>query len=129
MQIDVTRVASQVVVGIGFLGAGVIFRERTSVRNLTTAASLWVTAAIGLMAGVGDLGTAAAAAVLLLLVLVALRPLRTLLRHRAQKPTRDLTMRLVRRCRRRPVPATPPAALDGSRCRACGSARTTARRR
>ena len=95
VQIDVTRVASQVVVGIGFLGAGVIFRERTSVRNLTTAASLWVTAAIGLLAGVGDLGTAAAASALLLVVLVALRPLRTFLRRRAQKPIRDLTLRLV----------------------------------
>jgi putative Mg2+ transporter-C (MgtC) family protein len=95
VQVDVTRVASQVVVGIGFLGAGMIFRERTSVRNLTTAASLWVTAAIGLLAGVGDLGTAAAASALLLVVLVALRPLRTFLRRRAQKPIRDLSLRLV----------------------------------
>jgi putative Mg2+ transporter-C (MgtC) family protein len=94
-QVDVTRVASQVVVGIGFLGAGVIFRERTVVKNLTTAASMWVTSAIGLMAGVGDLGTAAAATALLLLVLVALRPLRNLLRERVQSPTRELTVRLV----------------------------------
>ena len=57
-QVDVTRVASQVVVGIGFLGAGMIFRQGTAVRNLTTAASLWVVAAIGLAAGVGDIGTA-----------------------------------------------------------------------
>lgn len=95
VQIDVTRVASQVVVGIGFLGAGVIFRERTTVKNLTTAASMWVTSAIGLMAGVGDLGTAAAATVLLLLVLVALRPLRTLIRTRVQRPTRELAIRMV----------------------------------
>jgi putative Mg2+ transporter-C (MgtC) family protein len=95
VQIDVTRVASQVVVGIGFLGAGVIFRERTVVKNLTTAASMWVTSAIGLMAGVGDLGTAAAATVILLLVLVALRPLRTLIRDRVQRPTRELAIRLV----------------------------------
>ena len=105
VQIDVTRVASQVVVGIGFLGAGVIFRERTSVRNLTTAASLWVTAAIGLMAGVGDLGTAAAAAALLLAVLVALRPLRTFLRRRAPeaepRPHHAAGRRRRRRHRRR----------------------------
>jgi putative Mg2+ transporter-C (MgtC) family protein len=94
VQIDVTRVASQVVVGIGFLGAGMIFRERTIVRNLTTAASLWVVSAIGLLAGVGDLGTAAATTVILVLVLVALRPLRTALRERAQRPTRDLQIRL-----------------------------------
>jgi uncharacterized membrane protein YhiD involved in acid resistance len=72
-----------------------IFRERASVRNLTTAASLWVTSAIGLMAGVGDLGTAAAATVLLTAVLVALLPLRTLIRDRYQRPTRELSVLLV----------------------------------
>jgi putative Mg2+ transporter-C (MgtC) family protein len=81
VQIDVTRVASQVVVGIGFLGAGIIFREGGHVKNLTTAASLWVTAAIGLAAGVGDIGTAAAATAMLVLVLLALLPLRRLLRR------------------------------------------------
>jgi putative Mg2+ transporter-C (MgtC) family protein len=95
VQIDVTRVASQVVVGIGFLGAGVIFRDRGSVRNLTTAASLWVTAAIGLTAGVGDLGTAAAAGGLLLAVLVALLPVRAALRRHIRRPTRDLAIRLA----------------------------------
>jgi putative Mg2+ transporter-C (MgtC) family protein len=95
VQVDVTRVASQVVVGIGFLGAGVIFRERTVVKNLTTAASMWVTSAIGLLAGVGDLGTAAAATAILFLVLAALRPLRSLLRRRVQRPTRELAVRLV----------------------------------
>jgi putative Mg2+ transporter-C (MgtC) family protein len=93
-QVDVTRVASQVVVGIGFLGAGVIFRERTVVKNLTTAASMWVTSAVGLTAGVGDLGTAAAATAILVLVLVALRPVRSLLRDRLQRPTRELELRL-----------------------------------
>jgi hypothetical protein len=61
VRVDVTRVASQVVVGIGFIGAGVILRHGATVRNLTTAASLWVTAAIGLAAGIGDLGLAAIA--------------------------------------------------------------------
>jgi putative Mg2+ transporter-C (MgtC) family protein len=69
IQADVTRVASQVVVGIGFLGAGVIFRRGDSVRNLTTAASLWATAAIGLAAGVGDVGLAVVAAIALVVVL------------------------------------------------------------
>jgi putative Mg2+ transporter-C (MgtC) family protein len=94
INIDVTRVASQVVVGIGFLGAGVIFRERSVVKNLTTAASMWVTSAIGLTAGVGDLGTAAAATVLLILVLVALMPMRTMLRERVGRPTQLVAMRL-----------------------------------
>lgn len=50
---DSSRVASQVVVGIGFLGAGAILHSQTSVSGLTTAASIWVTAAIGMCAGVG----------------------------------------------------------------------------
>jgi len=50
---DVGRIAAQVVSGIGFLGAGTIIREGFSVRGLTTAASLWVTAAVGLAVGVG----------------------------------------------------------------------------
>lgn len=47
----ITRIASQVVVGIGFLGAGLIIKEGTTVRNLTTAASLWFAAAIGMAIG------------------------------------------------------------------------------
>jgi uncharacterized membrane protein YhiD involved in acid resistance len=82
VQFDVTRVASQVVVGIGFLGAGMIFRAGSKVRNLTTAASLWVTAAFGLAAGVGDIGIAAIAAVALVVALFVLRVPRDLLRRR-----------------------------------------------
>ncbi|WP_433618692.1 MgtC/SapB family protein [Dactylosporangium sp. CA-139114] len=48
---DPTRVAAQVVTGIGFLGGGAIFKEGVTVRGLTTAASLWVTAAVGLAVG------------------------------------------------------------------------------
>lgn len=50
---DPGRVAAQIVTGIGFLGAGAILHQRRSVQGLTTAASLWVTAAIGLAVGVG----------------------------------------------------------------------------
>src|SRR5688572_21916704 len=46
--IDATRIASQVVTGIGFIGAGVIFMRRDGVRGLTTAATIWLTAAVGL---------------------------------------------------------------------------------
>lgn len=95
VQIDVTRVASQVVVGIGFLGAGIIFRQGTVVRNLTTAASLWVTSAIGLTCGVGDLGTAGVATGLVLVTLIALRPLRDLLRRRVAQPEQEVRIRLV----------------------------------
>ncbi|MCA1847075.1 MAG: MgtC/SapB family protein [Actinobacteria bacterium] len=76
LRADVTRVASNVVVGIGFLGAGMIIRRRGEVANLTTAASIWTVAAIGLAAGVGNIGLAIVATVLTLGYLVALRPVR-----------------------------------------------------
>src|ERR671914_470473 len=82
IQADVSRVASNVVVGIGFLGAGVIFRQGSTIKNLTTAASLWTVAAIGLACGVGDLGTAALATAILLAGLVVLRPIRDGIRRR-----------------------------------------------
>lgn len=56
MQVDpesTSRIAAQVVSGIGFLGAGLILKEGTTVRNLTTAASLWFAAAIGMSFGYG----------------------------------------------------------------------------
>jgi putative Mg2+ transporter-C (MgtC) family protein len=53
LRIDPARIAAQVVTGIGFLGAGTIMRSRTSIRGLTTAASLWVVAGIGLAVGSG----------------------------------------------------------------------------
>lgn len=52
-QIDPTRVAAQIVTGIGFLGAGAILRQGVTVRGLTTAAGLWVTAAVGMAVGFG----------------------------------------------------------------------------
>jgi putative Mg2+ transporter-C (MgtC) family protein len=50
---DPTRMAQGIMTGIGFLGAGVIFKENLSVRGLTTAASIWITAALGILFGVG----------------------------------------------------------------------------
>jgi putative Mg2+ transporter-C (MgtC) family protein len=72
---DPTRIAAQVVSGIGFLGAGAIIRQGLSVRGLTTAATLWVVAAIGMAAGVGYYE---AAVVTTALVLLSLWPLRIL---------------------------------------------------
>ena len=70
---DPTRIAAQVVTGIGFLGAGAIIRQGVSVRGLTTAATLWVVAAIGLASGAGYYSAAVVATVL---VLFSLWPLR-----------------------------------------------------
>jgi putative Mg2+ transporter-C (MgtC) family protein len=66
---DPTRVAAQVVTGIGFLGGGAILREGATVRGLTTAASLWVTAAIGLAVGLRQWFAGIGATVLALVVL------------------------------------------------------------
>jgi putative Mg2+ transporter-C (MgtC) family protein len=93
-QIDVTRVASQVVVGIGFLGAGAIIKEGASIRGLTTAASLWATAAIGLAAGIGNFFAATATAVALLLSLVLLRSPRRWVRRRLARHAETAVIRL-----------------------------------
>ena len=70
-----TRVAAQVVSGIGFLGAGLIFREGLSVRGLNTAATLWCSAAIGVLAGAGYPLYAAIATGFVVFVNLLLRPI------------------------------------------------------
>lgn len=69
VRIDPTRMAQGIMTGIGFLGAGVIFKEGLSVRGLTTAASIWTTAAVGVLIGIGLYFAAFAATVLVLGVL------------------------------------------------------------
>ena len=70
-----TRVAAQVVSGIGFLGAGIIFREGLQVTGLNTAATLWCSAAVGLLAGSGHPLHAAAATLFVVFINLTLRPL------------------------------------------------------
>lgn len=70
-----TRVAAQVVSGIGFLGAGVIFKEGLNVRGLNTAATLWCSAAVGLLAGAGHPLYAAIATTFVIFINLLLRPL------------------------------------------------------
>lgn len=74
-EISQTRVAAQVVSGIGFLGAGIIFRDGFNVHGLNTAATLWCSAAVGLMAGAGALPLAALLTALVVFVNLGLRPL------------------------------------------------------
>lgn len=71
-RLDVSRVAAQVVSGIGFIGAGTIIFQKHVVRGLTTAAGLWVTAAIGMTSGAGLYTLAISATVLVLISLEAL---------------------------------------------------------
>jgi putative Mg2+ transporter-C (MgtC) family protein len=70
---DPTRMAQGIMTGIGFLGAGVIFKEGLTVRGLTTAASIWVTAAIGILLGIGFYFAATLGAAATLAILAAFR--------------------------------------------------------
>lgn len=76
------RIAAQVVTGIGFLGAGAILRSGENVHGLTTAATIWVNAAIGMAAGLGAYSAAAAGAALTLVVLALLPVMERLFEER-----------------------------------------------
>ena len=92
--LDPSRIAAQVVSGIGFLGAGTIILRRNAVRGLTTAASVWAVAGIGLASGAGMFAAAIACTVILLVVLIGLKPVeRRMFEH---KRPRQVTI-LVRR--------------------------------
>lgn len=94
-----SRVAAQVVSGIGFLGAGIIFREGFNVHGLNTAATLWCSAGVGLLAGVGAWPFALALTAMVVFVNLGLRPLvKWLKRHtRAGVPVMRY-FRVVLRC-------------------------------
>lgn len=73
--LDPSRIAAQIVSGIGFLGAGVIFKGHNVVRGLTTAATVWVAAAVGMACGAGMLSLGVALTALHLLTLFVMAPL------------------------------------------------------
>ncbi len=79
---DPGRAASQIITGVGFLGAGVIWRSQTRVRGITTAADIWVVAAIGMMAGTGMWYLAIFVAVLVFVTLRFLKPTDQILRDK-----------------------------------------------
>jgi len=74
-RLDPSRIAAQIVSGIGFLGAGSIMMRGDVIKGLTTASSLWVVAAIGMTVGGGLYGLAGAATVLILFILMTVTPL------------------------------------------------------
>jgi putative Mg2+ transporter-C (MgtC) family protein len=76
------RIAAQVVTGIGFLGAGAILRSGENVHGLTTAATIWVNAAIGMAAGLGAYTVASVAAAITLVVLALLPVMENLVERR-----------------------------------------------
>lgn len=82
---DPTRVASQVATGIGFIGGGVILKYRGSVRGLTTAATLWLSAALGVAVGAGMIVPALVAAALAFLLIFGLALLKPFVRQRGAR--------------------------------------------
>ena len=78
MRADISRIASQIVVGISFLGGGAILRHDTHIKGLTTAANLWLTASVGLATGLGFLAPPLFTVALSLTALVGLRYLEPL---------------------------------------------------
>lgn len=70
--VEPSRIASMIVTGVGFLGAGIIIQSRGRVRNVTTAAGIWVAAAVGMLAGSGFLLTGVTGTVITLIVLALL---------------------------------------------------------
>ncbi len=86
VQVDVTRIASYVAAGVGFIGGGAILKHAGTVRGITTATSLWTAAAVGLAAGVGFWVGAVTATALALVALAALRPLSDWIARRSHPP-------------------------------------------
>ena len=84
--VDPTRIAAQIVSGIGFIGAGTILQHRGNVRGLTTAASLWSVAAIGMAAGAGMIVIAVVGTALILIVLALLDRVEALARRIMRLP-------------------------------------------
>lgn len=86
---DPTRVAAQIVSGIGFLGAGVIMKQGASVTGLNTAATLWATAAVGALAGGGMYWVAVFGAGAIMLANTLLRPLGRMMDHQPARTGRE----------------------------------------
>jgi putative Mg2+ transporter-C (MgtC) family protein len=94
VRMDPARLAAQVVSGIGFLGAGAIIRNGLSISGLTTAASIWVVAAIGLCVGAGFFYEAVLATVLVILILLVLNRLEK--SFHSKRSRNEITLRITR---------------------------------
>jgi putative Mg2+ transporter-C (MgtC) family protein len=86
VRVDVTRIASYVAAGVGFIGGGAILKHRGTVRGITTATSLWTAAAIGLACGVGFWLAASVTTALVLVALTVLKPLSNWIDRRRHVP-------------------------------------------
>jgi len=90
-----SRIVGQIVTGIGFLGAGVIFKEGGTIHGLNTAATVWCSAAVGSLCGIGQPQYAAVMAVAVLFTNVALRPLANKLRPAMKEEETDYHLELI----------------------------------
>ena len=90
---DVTRIPGQVIVGMGFIGGGAIIRERGSVLGLTTAATLWVVAAIGLFVGMGHFLMAISLSAITLGILTSMRIVESLIWGRCDRQSAQVVFR------------------------------------
>ena len=92
---DTARIAAQIVTGVGFLGAGALFQTRNHVKGMTTAATIWLVAAIGMTVGVGAYGLAIFTSFLTFIILRLLRPISKTVGHWKQddepKPSKKRT--------------------------------------
>ncbi len=89
---DPSRVAAQIVTGVGFLGAGAILKEGATIRGLTTAASLWAVAAVGMAAGAGSW---VSAVTITIIVILSLWPLRVITNRLVGRDQHRLTLRVA----------------------------------
>lgn len=96
IRIDPVRMAHGILTGVGFLGAGVIFRDGFTIRGLTSAASLWITSALGTLYGIGFYGLAVGGTLATLVVLAAVSVTET---YAPQRPFVDITVRYRRASR------------------------------
>jgi putative Mg2+ transporter-C (MgtC) family protein len=92
VRVDPSRIGSTIVTGIGFIGGGIIFKHKSHVRGVTTAAGLWVAAAIGMACGAGFYITAVGGVSLALIILVVMRRIELWADLKQAHRTRDLPL-------------------------------------
>jgi putative Mg2+ transporter-C (MgtC) family protein len=90
---DPTRIAQGIIAGVGFLGAGTILHRQSDVTGLTTAATVWLAAAVGMAAGLGDLGVALAATAIGILILQGYGKLERWMRKRGVRDRTEVDRR------------------------------------
>jgi len=94
LNFDTSRIAASIVSGIGFLGAGVILQEHGRVKGLTTAATIWISAAIGMACGAGEFVLASITAILTMIVLVAFTKIEDKLEVSIEERTYEITSKI-----------------------------------